>query len=60
MADDSVDDVHGFFQFADFSDSDDEDGLFGKTRDRTIEFDPSKINYSPKIDHDNWFDRRAE
>ncbi|KAJ1932403.1 hypothetical protein EC988_009469, partial [Linderina pennispora] len=46
--------------FADFSDSDDEDGLFGKTRDRTVEFDPSKINYSPKIDYDNWFDRRAE
>ncbi|KAJ1814585.1 hypothetical protein LPJ56_002991, partial [Coemansia sp. RSA 2599] len=53
---DTVDDIHGFFQFAQLSDSDNEDGLFGKTRDRTVAFDASKINYTPKIDQDSWYD----
>ncbi|KAJ1959569.1 hypothetical protein GGI12_004267 [Dipsacomyces acuminosporus] len=62
MADssDTVDDIHGFFQFANVSDSEDEDGLFGKTRDRTVAFDASKINYTPKVDEDQWFDQEEQ
>ncbi|KAJ2396475.1 hypothetical protein GGI05_001097 [Coemansia sp. RSA 2603] len=59
MSEAGVDDAHGFFQFADFSDSDSDDGLFGKTRDRRVAFDASKINYTPKIDTDGWYDRSA-
>ncbi|KAJ2779949.1 hypothetical protein GGI15_003712 [Coemansia interrupta] len=59
MSEAGVDDAHGFFQFADFSDSDSDDGLFGKPRDRRISFDATKINYKPKIDTDNWYDRSA-
>ncbi|KAJ2706312.1 hypothetical protein FB645_001707 [Coemansia sp. IMI 203386] len=55
---DNVDDIHGFFQFAQLSDSDsDSDGLFNKPRDRTICFDISKLNYHPKIDTDRWYDQ---
>ncbi|KAJ2722653.1 hypothetical protein GGI07_003180 [Coemansia sp. Benny D115] len=54
---DAVDAAHGFFQFANCSDSDSDDGLFTKQRDRTVSFDASKIHYTPKIDQDGWFDR---
>ncbi|KAJ1884221.1 hypothetical protein LPJ66_010713 [Kickxella alabastrina] len=55
----AVEATHGFFQFADYSDSDSDSdgGLFGKTRDRRVAFDSSQINYQPKIDQDNWFDK---
>ncbi|KAJ2162811.1 hypothetical protein GGF46_000375 [Coemansia sp. RSA 552] len=53
---DEVDDIHGFFQFASGSDSDD-DGLFGATRERKKAFDLSQIDYTPLIDEDGWFDR---
>ncbi|KAJ2693170.1 hypothetical protein H4R19_006044, partial [Coemansia spiralis] len=57
-APEGVDDAHGFFQFAAGSDSDDDDdGLFGATRDRTRRIDVSQINYTPRIDEDGWFDR---
>ncbi|KAJ2558356.1 hypothetical protein EV175_000826 [Coemansia sp. RSA 1933] len=52
-----LEDSHGFFQFAAFSDSDDDDdGLFNAPRDRTVAFDVKKINYTPKIDEDRWYD----
>lgn len=55
MCDSNVGDIHGFFQFADASD--DDDGLFAKTRDRKPDFDLEKINYTPQIDQDGWYDR---
>ncbi|KAJ2493669.1 hypothetical protein IWW37_000300 [Coemansia sp. RSA 2050] len=58
MADtDNIDDIHGFFQFANVSDSDDDDGIFASAKSRKIEFDVRSINYAPKIDEDGWFDR---
>ncbi|KAJ2033182.1 hypothetical protein GGI01_003098 [Coemansia sp. RSA 376] len=57
MADtDDLDDIHGFFQFANVSDSEDDDGLFVSAKPRTVEFDVHAINYTPKIDEDEWFD----
>ncbi|KAJ1648036.1 hypothetical protein LPJ64_000653 [Coemansia asiatica] len=53
---DGVDDIHGFFQFAQLSDSDTDDGLFAKPRSRTVPFDASKINYFPKLDEESWYD----
>ncbi|KAJ2155075.1 hypothetical protein IWW43_000273 [Coemansia sp. RSA 1935] len=50
-----VDDIHGFFQFA--SDSDSDDGLFVAARDRKKVFDVTQIIYTPQIDQDAWFDR---
>ncbi|KAJ1719446.1 hypothetical protein LPJ53_005797 [Coemansia erecta] len=57
MSEAGLDDAHGFFQFAGYSDSDSDDGLFGKPRDRRVPFDASKISYTPKIDTDGWYDR---
>ncbi|KAJ2504886.1 hypothetical protein IWW47_002318 [Coemansia sp. RSA 2052] len=58
MADtNDVDDVHRFFQFANCSDSEDDDSLFVSAKPRTMEFDVQAINYTPKIDEDEWFDR---
>ncbi|KAJ1824105.1 hypothetical protein GGH91_000234 [Coemansia sp. RSA 2671] len=58
MADtDNIDDIHGFFQFANVSDSDDDDGLFASAKPCKAEFDVHSINYTPKIDEDGWFDR---
>ncbi|KAJ1853224.1 hypothetical protein GGH12_002511 [Coemansia sp. RSA 1822] len=53
-----VDDIHGFFQFA--SDSDSDDGLFVAARDRKKDFDVTQINYTPQIDKDAWFDRSKD
>ncbi|KAJ2002499.1 hypothetical protein GGI04_003313 [Coemansia thaxteri] len=53
----AVDDIHGFFQFANDSDSDGDDGLFAKPKQRAAEFDASKIEYTPRMDEDGWFDR---
>ncbi|KAJ2393043.1 hypothetical protein GGI23_005100 [Coemansia sp. RSA 2559] len=56
-SDEQLEDSHGFFQFAALSDSEDEDGgLFNTTRDRTVAFDADKINFTPKIDEDRWYD----
>ncbi|KAJ2741250.1 hypothetical protein GGI20_005320 [Coemansia sp. BCRC 34301] len=58
MADNcNIDDVHGFFQFANCSDSEDGDGLFVSAKPRKAEFDVHAINYTQKIDEDEWFDR---
>ncbi|KAJ1662254.1 hypothetical protein EV178_006046 [Coemansia sp. RSA 1646] len=56
-SDEQLEDSHGFFQFAAFSDSEDEDsGLFNATRDRKVAFDVKKINFFPRIDEDRWYD----
>ncbi|KAJ2055297.1 hypothetical protein GGI17_006685 [Coemansia sp. S146] len=58
MADtEDLDDIHGFFQFANVSDSEDDNGLFVSAKPRTVEFDVHAINYTPRIDEDEWFDR---
>ncbi|KAJ2907754.1 hypothetical protein GGI21_003569, partial [Coemansia aciculifera] len=54
---DNIDDVHGFFQFANYSDSEDDDSLFVSSKPRTTEFDAHALNYTPKIDVDEWYDR---
>ncbi|KAI9500921.1 hypothetical protein BX070DRAFT_229092 [Coemansia spiralis] len=61
MASDSeqFDDAHGFFQFAALPDSED-DGIFSATRNRKADFDVTKINYTPKIDEDAWYDCSSE
>ncbi|KAJ2814126.1 hypothetical protein H4S07_000112 [Coemansia furcata] len=57
MADtNDIDDIHGFFQFANVSDSEDEDGIFASSKSRTAEFDVHAVNYTQKIDEDEWFD----
>ncbi|KAJ2755396.1 hypothetical protein H4S06_003423 [Coemansia sp. BCRC 34490] len=60
--DEQLDDSHGFFQFAAFTDSEDDgdDGLFNATRDRTVAFDAEAINYTPRIDEDRWYDASSD